>query len=196
LERAKETAMPRLAVFNNVTLDGFFSGTNGEFQWAKGHMDAEFQAFIEENARPGGVLVFGRKTYDLMRSYWPTPMALQNDPVVAEQMNALSKIVISRTMDEATWNNTRLVKGDLITEMRKLKADSGGRDMTILGSGSIVSQLADAGLIDEFQVVVNPVVLGAGRTMFQTVKKPLELKCTNTRTFRNGNVWVCYEPAA
>jgi len=167
--------MARLAVFNHVTLDGFFTGKNGEFQWAKGHTDAEFQAFVEENAKPGGVLVFGRKTYDLMRSYWPTEMTMKNDPLVAEQMNALPKIVFSRTMREATWNNTKLVKGDLVSEMRKLKDESGGRDMTILGSGSIVSQLAEAGLIDEFHVVVNPVVLGAGRTMFDTLKKPLEL---------------------
>ena len=187
--------MPRLAVFNNVTLDGFFSGKNGEFQWAKGHTDAEFQAFVEENAKPGGILVFGRKTYDLMRSYWPSEMALKNDPVVAEQMNALPKMVFSRTLDQATWNNTKLIKGDPVSEMRRLKSEP-GPDMTILGSGSIVSQLAEAGLIDEYQVVVNPVVLGAGRTMFETVKKPLELKCTKTRSFRNGNVWVCYEPAA
>src|SRR5689334_4611234 len=188
--------MARLSVFNNVKLDGFFTGQNGEFQWAKGHTDAEFQAFVEENARPGGVLVFGRKTYDLMKSYWPTEMAMKNDPAVAEQMNALPKIVFSRTMSEATWNNTKLIKGDLVSEMRKLKAAPESRDMTILGSGSIVSQLADAGLIDEYQVVVNPVVLGAGRTMFETLRKPLELKCTRTRAFRNGNVLACYEPAA
>ena len=139
-------------------------------------------------------MLFGRITYELMASYWPTPMAAQRDPVVAEGINRCPKVVFSRTLEKATWNNTKLVKGDLIVEVRKMKQEP-GKDMAILGSGSLVSQLARAGLIDEYQVMVNPVILGQGRTMFD-VKNRLCLKLSKTRTFGNGNVLLCYEPAA
>jgi dihydrofolate reductase len=103
--------------------------------------------------------------------------------------------VFSRTLDHASWNNTTLVKGDLAAEMRKMKQAS-GENMAILGSGSIVSQLAQEGLIDEYHIVVNPVVLGKGRTMFDGVKEKLRLKLIKTRAFCNGNVLLCYEPEA
>lgn len=188
--------MGRLVAFNSVTLDGYFAGKNGDISWAKAHQDPEFNAFVESNAVGGGTLVFGRITYELMASYWPTPMAAKNDPVVAERMNNLPKVVFSRTLARAPWNNTKLVKGDLTAEIRKLKAEP-GRDMTILGSGSIVSQLAQEGLIDEFQFVVNPVVLGKGKTMFEGVKSAFALKLTRTRTFNSsGIVLLCYAPTA
>ena len=98
-------------------------------------------------------------------------------------------------MDKASWNNTKLVKGDLTAEVGKLKQESGG-GMVILGSGSIVSPLAQAGLIDSYQFVVNPIILGKGRTMFDGVRDKLNLKLTKTRAFGNGNVFACYEPAA
>jgi dihydrofolate reductase len=187
--------MRRLVVFNNVTLDGYFSGMNGDISWAKGHQDAEFKAFAAENAKGGGVLVFGRITYELMMSYWPTPAASKNDPIVAERMNNLPKVVFSRTLNKASWNNTKLVKGDVAAVIRKMKKEP-GEDMAIMGSGTVVSQLAQVGLIDEYQIVVNPVVLGRGRTMFDGVEEKLSLKLTNTRTFGNGNVLLCYEPIA
>lgn len=116
-------------------------------------------------------------------------------PIVAERMNSMPKVVFSRTLDKASWNNTKLVKGDMAAEVRKMKKEP-GEGMAILGSGSIVSQLAPEGLIDEYQVVVNPIVLGKGRTMFDGVKEKLNLKLTKTRTFGNGNVVLCYEPMA
>jgi dihydrofolate reductase len=183
--------MRKLMVFNNVTLDGYFADSNGDMRWAhKESQDAEFNAFVAENASGGGELVFGRITYELMASYWPTPLAMRNDPVVAEGMNKLPKVVFSRTLDKASWSNTKLVKGDLAAAMRKMKNEP-GKDMAILGSGSIVSQLAQQGLIDEFQVMVNPVVLGKGRTMFDGVEKKLNLKLARTRSFGNGNVLLC-----
>lgn len=187
--------MRRLTVFNNVMLDGFFAGANGDLRWAhKESQDAEFNAFVAENASGGGELVFGRITYGLMASYWPTPLAIKNDPVVAEGMNRLPKVVFSRTLDKVSWSNTRLVKGDMAAEVRKMK-DQSGKDMAILGSGSVVSQLAQEGLIDVFQIMMNPVILGKGRTMFDGVEKKLNLKLTKTRAFSNGNVLLCYEPA-
>jgi dihydrofolate reductase len=128
-----------------------------------------------------------------MIKYWPTPMAKQHSPVVAEGMNKMPKFVFSRTMDQASWNNTTVVKGDLVEEVRKMKQAS-GNGMTILGSGSIVSQLAPAGLIDEYQLVVNPIILGKGRTMFDGVKDQLNLKLTKTRSFKSGKIYACYEP--
>jgi dihydrofolate reductase len=185
--------MRKLIVFNMVSLDGFFVDSKGDMSWAHKH-DAEWNAFVSGNASGSGVLVFGRKTYELMASYWPTPMALQNSPVVAKGMNDMPKIVFSRTLDKASWNNTKLVKADLATEVRKLKEDS-GPDMVLLGSGSIVSQLAQENLIDEYQLAVSPIVLGEGRTLFETVKEKLNLKLTKSRTFGNGTVFVCYQPA-
>lgn len=188
--------MRKLVAFNQVTLDGYFADMNGDISWAnKDNQDAEWNAFVTDNANGGGLLLFGRITYELMASYWPTPYAIENDPIVAERMNSLPKVVFSRTLDKASWNNTKLVKGGLAAEIRKMKKEP-GRDMAILGSGSIVSQLAQEGLIDEYQIVVNPVVLGKGRTMFDGIKEKLTLKLTKTRTFGNGNVLLCYEPMA
>ena len=186
--------MRKLLVFNMVSLDGFFVDRQGDMSWAHKN-DAEWNAFVNENASGNGVLVFGRITYELMASYWPTPMALQNSPVVAKGMNDMPKIVFSRTLDNASWSNTKLVKGDLAAEMRKLKKQP-GPDMVILGSGSIVSQLAQQNLIDEYQIALSPIVLGKGRTMFEGVKEKLNLKLTKSRTFGNGTVFACYQPGA
>jgi dihydrofolate reductase len=186
--------MRTLSSFTQVTLDGYFTGRNGDLSWAhEGQQDAEWNAFVAENASGNGPLLFGRVTYELMVKYWPTPVARENDPVVAEGMNSLPKVVFSRTLDKASWSNTRLVKGDLVAEVRKLKQET-GEGMAILGSGSIVSQLAQAGLIDEYQIVVKPVALGAGRTLFEGIKQKLSLKLTKTRSFTNGNVLLSYEP--
>lgn len=186
--------MRKLIVFNQVTLDGYIADINGDMSWAH-KQDAEWNTFVQENASGGGELLFGRITYELMTSYWPTPYAMQNDPIVAERMNNLPKVVFSRTLDKASWNNTKLVKGDMAAEIRKMKKEP-GENMVIFGSGSIVSQLAQEGLIDEYQIVVNPVALGKGRTMFDGIKEKLTLKLTKTRTFGNGNVLLCYEPMA
>jgi dihydrofolate reductase len=187
--------MRKLVVFNQVSLDGYFVDAKGDMGWAhKAGDDAEWNAFVADNAGGGGVLLFGRITYDLMASYWPTPLAAQNDPVLAEHMNDLSKVVFSRTLEKASWKNTTLVKSDPAAAVRKMKAEP-GQGLVILGSGTIVSQLAQTGLIDEYQLVMNPIVLGGGRTMFDGIKQKLALKLTRSRTFGNGNVVLCYEPA-
>ena len=184
--------MRKLHVFNNVSLDGYFTDKNGDMSWAR-RPDAEFNKFTQSNAQGGGVLVFGRVTYDLMIKFWPTPMAMHSNPIVAERINGAEKIVFSRTMDRASWNNTKVVKGDIVAEMRRLK-EQAGDDMVIMGSGSIVAQFTEAGLIDEFQFVLCPIVLGAGRTLFGGVATRPSLKPTHSRTFQNGNVFLRYEP--
>jgi dihydrofolate reductase len=186
--------MRSLIVFNHVSLDGYFVDKKGDMRWAH-KQDPEWNEFVAGNARGNGVLLFGRVTYEMMASYWPTPMAAQNSPAVAEHMNNLQKVVFSRTLDKASWNNTKLVKGDLAMEVRKMKQES-GQGLVIMGSGTIVSQLAQEGLIDEFQIVVCPIVIGSGKTLFEGVTEKLNLKLTKSRTFGNGNVYTCYEPAS
>jgi dihydrofolate reductase len=185
--------MRELIAFNHVSLDGYFVDQKGDMRWAHKN-DPEWNEFVSGNASGGGELLFGRVTYELMANYWPTPMAAQNSPLVAEHMNQLQKVVFSRTLDKASWNNTKLVKGDLATAVRKMKQES-GKVMVIMGSGTIVSQLAQEGLIDQFQIALSPIILGRGRTLFEGVKEKLNLKLAKSRTFGNGNVFLCYEPA-
>ena len=191
--KQEDHPMRKLIAFNSISLDGYIADRNGDMSWAH-RPDPEWNEFVAGNASGGGQLLFGRITYELMIKYWPTPLAMKNDPVVARGMNNASKVVFSRTLKEATWKNTKLVKGDIAAEVRKMK-NQPGEGMAILGSGSIVSQLAQEGLIDEIQVVVVPVVLGKGRTQFETVTRKLDLKLLSTRAFKNGNVVLCYSPA-
>jgi dihydrofolate reductase len=184
--------MRKLVVFNQVSLDGFFADARGDMSWAH-RDDAEWNAFVEKNASGEGVLVFGRKTYDMMASFWPTEMAAKTAPVVAERMNAMQKIVFSRTLKQPTWSNTTALEGNIPELVRKLKAET-GPDMAIMGSGTIVSQLAPSGLIDELQLVINPLALGQGRSMFETLASRVSFTLARTRTFQNGNVLLCYSP--
>ncbi len=183
--------MRKLLVFNQVSVDGFFVDAGGDMSWAKEGNDDEFDAFVEGNASGGGELLFGRVTYEMMASFWPTPRARELMPVVADRMNGARKVVFSRRLKKAEWKNTRVVGGDLAAEVRRMK-EQPGDPLVILGSGSIVAQLAPTGLVDEYQLVVSPLVLGAGRTMFQGVKDRLWLKLVRSRTFRNGKVLLCY----
>ena len=185
--------MRKLSVFNQVSLDGYFCDAHSSMSWAH-KQDPEWLAFVSENARSGGVLLFGRITYDMMAGYWPTPIALQAAPVVAERMNHLPKVVFSNTLGTATWNNTKVMKGDIGAEVEQMKREP-GPNMVIMGSGTIVAQLTEAGVIDEYQVVVNPLVLGTGRTMFEGLKSPVTLALRRTRSFGNGNVVLWYERA-
>jgi dihydrofolate reductase len=181
--------MAKLIVFNSVTLDGYFTDASGDLSWAH-KSDPEWDAFVAGNASGESVLLFGRITYEMMAGFWPMPQASKSFPAVAEGMNRKSKVVFSRTLDRVSWNNTRLVKGDLPGEVRAMKRKGPG--IVILGSGTIVAQLTEEGLIDEYQVVVNPVVVGKGRTMFDGVRKKVDLKLTNERRFKNGNVLLTY----
>ncbi len=183
--------MRKVTVFNLVTVDGYFSGQEGDISWH--NVDEEFQELAERASNSGNTLLFGRVTYELMAGYWPTQEAIKNDPVVAAGMNNAEKVVFSRTLDRVDWHNSRLVKDDLLAEVRKLKQHS-GNDLTVLGSGSIVSQLTQEGLIDEYQILLNPVVIGKGKTMFEGIKQKINLRLTKTRIFKNGNVLLHYEP--
>jgi dihydrofolate reductase len=188
--------MRKLIVFNSVTLDGYYTSEAGDMSWAhKDPQDEEWNSFTGANASGGGVLVFGRITYELMARYWPTPMAMQHNRAVAEGMNSMEKVEFSRTLHSVSWSNTTLIKADPVSEIRRMKDDAGA-DLVILGSGSLVAPLAEAGLIDEYQIVVNPVALGEGKTLFEGVKKKVALRLLKTRSLANGSVVLWYQPAA
>jgi len=146
--------------------------------------------WVSGNASSGGALLFGRKTYQMMEAFWPTPLAAQQMPEVANGMTAATKYVASRTI-RPTWTNAQLLDGDLVTAVRALKA-SDGPGIAVLGSGSIAAQLGDAGLVDEYQFVIIPVALGGGRTVFSGRRA---LRRIEERAFRCGNVVVTYASA-
>lgn len=182
--------MGKLIVFNMVTLDGFFEGPNGEIDWH--HVDEEFNQFAAEQLNSVDMLLFGRVTYQLMAQYWPTPTAIKNDPIIAKKMNAKSKIVCSRTLKKTDWNNTRLIGENTAEELSKMKARP-GKDLIIFGSANLAGSLTVLGLIDEYRLMVNPVVLGGGRPLFKPGGNRLDLKLLTARAFRSGNVLLCYQ---
>ena len=186
--------MRKLTVFNQISVDGYFKTPSGDIGWMhrQDDGDEEFKKFSTDNAVAGGVLVFGRKTYETMAGFWPTPAAAKQFPGIAEQMNRLPKVVFSKTLDKPSWNNTTIVKDDPVAALKKMKSER-GEPMAILGSGSIVSQLTQARLIDGYQLVVSPIVLGKGRTLFETVQDRVNLKLTQSRAFKNGNVVLWYD---
>jgi dihydrofolate reductase len=179
--------MPRtLSVFNNVSIDGYFTDSTSDMSWAHSQ-DSEWTQFMASNARGEAEFVFGRKTYEMMARFWPTKEAAQAMPDVARAMNRTRKTVFSRTLKSADWENSRLATGDLVGDIRKMKSEA-GPGLLIMGSGEIVAQLTQAGLIDAYQIVVVPIVLGSGRTLFEGVTGKPRLKLTQTRAFSNGNV--------
>jgi dihydrofolate reductase len=180
--------MRKLRVFESISIDGYFADVAGDMSWAHtGRDDTEFAEWVGRNASSGGELLFGRSTYQMMEAFWPTPVAAQQMPTVAKGMNAARKYVASRTI-QPTWNNTRLLQGDLLAAVRELKS-SDGPGITLLGSGSVAAQLGEAGLVDEYCFAIIPVALGAGRTVFTRGGK---LRLVEQRAFRGGNVVVTY----
>jgi dihydrofolate reductase len=129
--------------FENVSLDGYFAGRNGEIDWfvAPHAQETQENEFAIESLKSGTTLLFGRVTYELMARYWPTEDAKRNNPLLAEKMNSASKVVFSRTLDKVDWQNSRLIKDNIEDEIKKMKSQS-EKDMAILGSGSILSAFA------------------------------------------------------
>ena len=183
--------MRKISAFNFITLNGCFQGPKRDISWHK--HGTEENEYAIESLQSGNTLLFGRVTYEMMARYWPTPIAIKNDPIVANGMNNADKIVFSRKLKKVEWNNTRLVKNNVVKEMKKMK-QMPGKDMTLLGSGSIVTQLANQGLIDEYQIMIDPVVINIGTPLFKDIKNKLDLKLTMTRTFKSGVVLLCYRP--
>jgi len=184
--------MRKVRVFNSVSLDGYYTDENNDYTWAHaGADDPELVEFTKSNAQGENALVFGRVTYDVMVAWWPTPQAAKAMPEVAKGMNAAPKYVFSRTLDQADWSNTTLLKDDPATEIARLK-NTPGPDMTVLGSGTIVAQLAAARLLDEVQLLVCPVVLGAGKSQFAGVTGRPWWTLSRSKAFKNGRIFLAY----
>jgi dihydrofolate reductase len=174
-----------------VSLDGYFEGPNKELDWH--FVDDEFNDYASDLLNSVDTLLFGRVTYQLMAGYWPTPTAKTDDPVIAEKMNNLPKIVFSKTLAKAEWNNTRLVKENAAGEIAKLKRQP-GKDMAIFGSSDLAVNLIASGLIDEYRIFVNPVVLGSGKHLLKGLKDRFSLNLVRTKIFKSGLVMLCYKP--
>jgi dihydrofolate reductase len=187
--------MRKLTMFNFITLNGFFKGPGGDLGWHKGNDPGEDEkAYANNAAQSEHVLVFGRVTYQMMAWYWPSPDAAVQNPAMAKSMNSAEKIVFSNSLEKADWQNTTLIKGDLVEEIKKLKQQP-GNDLTILGSGSIVSQLSDARLIDRYEIMLDPVAIGSGTPLFNGIKEKLDLKLVTSKTFKSGILVLSYELA-
>ncbi len=181
-------------MFNLVSLDGFFAGEDGNIDWHV--VDDEFNKAAVAMIKPFDTILFGRVTYQLFESYWPgaakDPAISKEDRIIANKINKMTKVVFSKTLKKITWEHSKLVTGDLRKEVAKLK-EQDGRDIIIYGSGTIVQQLTNLGLIDEYQLMVNPVILGKGKPLFKVMKDKLNLKLFKTKTFVSGNVLLSYK---
>ena len=185
--------MRRVILSNLVSLDGYMAGPGDDIAWFSSLPDSEFEAYAVDTLGSIDTILFGRVTYELMAGYWPTAKPDADDPRIIEAMNKLPKIVFSRTLKLVSWNNTRLVKGDIAQEVARLKGQP-GKDMVIYGSGSLVSALAPVGMIDEYRIFVAPVVLGSGKALFRDIAKRVPLKLLDTRKFAAGLILLRYEP--
>ena len=187
--------MRKVILSNSVTLDGFFEGPNKELDW---HIvDEEGKEYAIDLLGNVDALLFGRVTYQLMADYWPAaatnPSTPKSDLEIADKMNNLPKIVFSKTLQEVKWNNSRLVKENIAEEISKMKQQS-GKDMVIFGSSSIVSTFMQFGLIDEYRIILNPVVLGNGKPLFKGINEKHNLKLLKTEVLGSGVVILYYQP--
>jgi dihydrofolate reductase len=185
--------MRKIIVSEMVTSDGFFSGPNGEIDWF--FWNEEMAKSAINLISTVDTLLFGRVTYELMVSYWPSASSPTEDPIIIDRMNNLPKIVFSRTLEKVEWgewNNAKLIKEITAEEILKMKKRP-GKDMVIYGSGSIVAAFMNLGLIDEYYLLVNPIILGRGKPLFKDLNDKHKLKLIRTKTFSNGVVLLHYQ---
>lgn len=186
--------MRRIIMFNLVSVDGFFAGPDGNIDWHV--VDEEFNQAAVEMITPFDTIVFGRVTYQLFEGYWPNaakdPATSKEDRIIANKINEMRKIVFSKTLTNVGWMNSRLLHEIAPDEIAIWKQEA-GKDMVIYGSGTIVRQLTNLGLIDEYRLLVNPVVLGQGKLLFDDAQRTT-LKLLDAKTFRSGNVLLTYQP--
>ena len=179
--------MRKLIMWNLMTLDGYFEGPNRDIDWHEDVWGDELEQFSLEQGHAAGVLLFGRITYELMANYWPSAKG-----EIADFMNALPKIVASRTMDKVDWQNSRLIRENVPEEIARLKAES-GKDIFIFGSADLSASLILHGLIDEFRVCVVPIVLGGGSSLFKACQERLKLRLIDARPLKTGAVILRYQ---
>jgi dihydrofolate reductase len=177
-----------IASFIMISLDGFFEGDKPwDIDWHR--TDEEFNEFAAEQLDEFATLVFGRATYEGMAQYWRSEEAIKSDPEIAGRMNQAQKIVVSRTLQkpEPAWSNTTLVRD--VTEL------GSHENLLVLGSAVLTTSLLEAGLLDELRIMVNPVLIGSGRSVAATAGGPIALRLKDRREFQNGNILLTYAPA-
>jgi dihydrofolate reductase len=180
--------MAKLIMWNLMTLDGFVEGPNRDISW---HLDVwgeELEQLSIEQLNAAGGLLFGRVTYELMANYWPSETG-----AVADFMNAAPKYVFSRTVQKSGWNNTQVFSADVAETVARLKRDS-AKNIFLFGSAELAGSLIPHGLIDEFRIAVNPIILGGGTPLFKPAEK-LKLKLIDSRPLSTGIVVLRYGPA-
>ena len=181
--------MAKLIMWNLMTLDGFVEGPNRDISW---HLDVwgeELEQLSIEQGKSAGGLMFGRVTFELMANHWPNEKG-----EVADFMNALPKYVFSRSLKRSDWNNTQVFNADVQGTVLRLKRES-TRDIFLFGSADFADSLIPHGLIDEFRIAVNPVLLGGGTPLFKPGAK-VRLKLLDSRPHSTGIVILRYAPAA
>ena len=180
-----------------VTLDGYIAGPNGEMDWVAEHYDAAMAVYETEIVSQADTLLLGRVTYQSFAGSWPhvpdSPNASEGEKAYARMLNAMRKIVFSRSLESVEWNNSTLRKEVVPEEIEQLKQES-GRDMLIYGSASIIQTLTNMGLIDEYQVLVHPLIVGGGKPLFHNIGHQVKLKLVNTKTHPSGVVVLSYQP--
>jgi dihydrofolate reductase len=180
--------MRRLFWQMSVTLDGFMEGPNRELDHTAGFADADFDRYATDMLKSIDAILLGRRTYQLFAGYWPTATGPD-----AERISALPKIVFSRTLEQVEWNNSRLVKENVAEEVGRLKRQP-GRDLALFGSADLASTFIRLGLIDEYRMLVTPVVLGRGTPMFKDIKDRIPLKLSKATTWSSGIAALYYQP--
>lgn len=176
-------------MWNLVTLDGFFEGPKSwDIDFHDSVWGEELEQYSMENSKSTDTLLFGRVTYEGMAAYWPTAK-----DKIADFMNNVPKVVFSRTLKKAEWNNTRLVKESAEKEVAKLKQQP-GKNMLIFGSAHLTASLSRAGLIDEYDICLAPVVLGGGNPLFKPNPERMKLKLIEARPLKSGGVILRYIP--
>ncbi len=173
-----------------ISLDGYYEGANKELDWH--NVDDEFTTYIVEMLRAAETLIMGRKTYELMASYWPT--AKDNDPATTELMNKSPKLVFSNTLKSVDWENSRLAGGSIAEEVARLKKLPGD-GLLWVGGSDLASSFLEQGLIDEVRFIFVPILLGAGKTVFGDIKKRHALKLVSAKPFKSGNIVATYVPS-
>ena len=185
--------MRKLLVSNLISLDGYIAGPDGDLSWFG--VGPEFFAYVHKMMPTLGMILFGRLTYEMMAGYWTKPEVTRDDPAVAPFMNELPKLVASRTLKRAAWGHwdNATVTADPVSAVRGLKAQP-GKDMVIFGSGGLVSALAEAGLIDEYRLMMNPVILGQGIPMFRGMQRRVPLELMASEVFDKKMTMLTYRP--
>ncbi|REE55431.1 dihydrofolate reductase [Paenibacillus taihuensis] len=186
--------MRKLVLFMHVSLDGYASDLNGGLGWIP--YNEELMKYAEEIVAEVGSPVYGRSTYRLMESYWPTvledPDASGHEMEHAKWIQDVEKIVLSRTMEKAEWNNTILIKDNIAEEIKALK-ERPGKNLVIFGSPGAAKTLLELGLIDELLLTICPVILGGGKSVFDGGGEKTKLKLLSSRTFESGIIAARYE---